>query len=264
MEITKFKVRNNEFDLGAYSGKKYINSVLFASLSGSDAYGWSKEDSDIDIRLVWIPNLSQALSVRYRGNNKESKIELENGIIVDLTKLPLYRFLGLLIKGNGNSLENLFQDKLISKDKLIKELQQLTLENLHIKFLKHFIGYYDSLKKDMNIPSRLEKYGIQKLLLNSYRVLRAGIILAEHREVVYNLDVQEEYLPAPFWNKIREDYLNSKESYYLFTKHAKAKLEFLEKDLANLIKSSKWYKEFPTIVFDGWLKDYYVGNIKDE
>jgi len=254
----KFKVRNIEFSLW---DKKYSNDLLFIALSGSDAYGWAKKKSDIDTRLVWIPDILQALSIHYRGNIKHSKNEFDNGT-VDLVQMPMYKFLDGLTKGNGNYLENLFQDKLVSQPKLVKELQQLTIENLHTSFLKHYIRYYNkSLSKDMTIPARLTKYGLQKLLLSSFRVLRAGIILAEHKEVVYNLDKQEEYLPNPFWSKIREDYLNNQESYYLFTKHAKAKLEFLEQDLDSLIKTSKWYKVFPDIVYDRWIKDYLVGKI---
>jgi len=225
---------------------------LFIAVSGSHAYGWARDDADLDIRLVWIPSLKQALSVKYRGHTVESK----NGPI-DLTTTPLYHFLRLLVKGNGNSLENLFQEKLSARSVLVKELQELALENVHVGFLKHYRGYYESLKKDMANPTRCKKYGIQKLILSAYRVLKAGIILGNYKMVCYNLQEQDKHHPSTHYRDILYDYKNQTPSTNYSMVAAKNELEKLDSLLKTIIDNCGWFKMFPSVVFDNWIYQYY-------
>lgn len=244
----KFNYEGFEFE---YSGQ-YVKDVLFIAISGAHSYGWKREDSDLDVRLVWFPDLTQALSVIHRGRTKQTQKDK-----IDFVSYPIHNFLGLLVKGNGNSLENLFQEKLYQHKNLVEELQKLTLNNLHLGFLKHYLGYYSTLKKDMNNPSRLEKYGIQKLILASYRVLRAGIILAKDKKVIYNLQEQTKNHASYMYKWILDDYLQSKQSSPKNIKDALKELDRLEIELKKYIAGVSWSPTFPSIVFDRWLVAYY-------
>jgi len=255
----RFEYKGSKFDLW---DSKYKDSLLFVAVSGSPSYGWDKEDSDIDIRLVWIENILQALAVRYGGKNNHGRTTLENGKVLCVDSKPMGRFLALLVKGNGNCLENLFQTHLHSNEKLVKEIQQLTMDNLHISFLKHFAGYAMNLQKDMTIPSRLEKFGIQKQILSALRILRAGLILGEYKQVVPNIKEQQKYHYSNYQFTILYDYLDGVESKPSMITGAKYEIQYYDKKLHDLIKSCKWYNVFPSIVFDRLRRDYYLGKVK--
>lgn len=248
---------------------KYKNDLLFIAVSGSHAYGWTRKDSDLDIKMVWIPKILQALSIRNRGRIKEGELFTSKKHKVEYTNYPLHHFLGQLAKGNGNALENLFQEKLICKDKEVKEIQELTMENLHTGFLKHYKGYSGNIIADMENPNRKEKFGETKGFLAAYRVISSGLILHRHREVIYNVRKQLEYIPMDFIEDFLNIYLEGKEisnrkGYWKTFKASKDKLFSLRNELKEEIDNSKWYDIFPIIVFDRWIYDYFqVGyNVK--
>jgi len=253
-----FKFRDYEFYLDT---KNIKLGTLFIAVSGSHPYGWGTPRADLDIRKVWIPDINQALSIEYRGNVKETKMPLDDGRVIDLVDIPLYRFLGTLSrKGNGNYLENLFQEKLWCMDKEVKEVQEIVMKNLHTGFLDHYLGYYyKSLKPDMLNPSRLVKYGLQKLILMSYRVLRSGLILGEKRVVVYNLLEQDKYIESNICLQVRQEYLNGKPTRPKLLLKAKKELDELHLLLKETKKNCGWYEVFPDHLFDRWLKKYYIG-----
>lgn len=245
----KFKYRGFDFDLW---NSNYADDLLFIAVSGAHSYGWARDDSDLDVRLVWIPDLLQALSVIHRGKTKQSQ---HNNI--DLVSYPIHHFLKLLVKGNGNCLENLFQEKLHQNETLVQKLQKLTLENLHIGFLKHYLGYSNGLIKDMENPSRLQRYGKVKLLLASYRVLLAGLILARKREVIYTIQKQFWSVSTDYCIELLGFYLLKNEPYPQLLADARKEILQLQGELKKEIEESSWFKVFPSIVFDQWLLDYY-------
>jgi len=126
-----FKFKDWEFTLW---DSDYANDLLFVAVSGADEYGWATPKSDLDIRLVWIPDIRQALSITSKGKNHQHQIDTERGII-DLSTYPMQNYLKLLCKGNGNTLENLFQKHLFSGQEMVKDIQQIVMGNLHIAFL---------------------------------------------------------------------------------------------------------------------------------
>jgi len=160
-------------------------------------------------------------------------------------------------KGNGNLLENLFQEKLFVDQEAVEELQKLVLKNLHKGYLKHWYGYSTNLLKDMKNPTRTESYGLHKLLLNLFRVLHSGIILAQHREVVYHLPSQTKYCPGSEPLLILKKYLSDETLSEKDIEDANNRIAFLRDILANEIDKSHWSKRLSLDVFDEWLIDYY-------
>mgnify|MGYP001612468435 FL=1 len=237
--------------------------MLFMSISGAHAYGWKTATSDLDVRMTWFPDIKQASSIFYRGRPKEWKDTIEDDKIVDFTSYPIQNFLGLLEKGNGNCLENLFQHKLVEKKQLMRSLQKLMLKNLHVGFLKHYLGYSQSLMKDLSIESRLQAYGEQKLLLQAYRVLFSGIVLADYKKVKFNFKqaIEMEKYYVGFFEPILEDYLANHKSKEDNLKQARNTIENLQSVLEQHILDGV----LPTsdhlglkVQLDNWLRDYYI------
>jgi len=257
----EFEYKNFKIDFD----KAFIKSCLMISVSGAHAYGWATAESDIDVISVWMPDISQVLSIQFRGQNKEEKIEVDNKKTMDYKSYPLYNFMRLIIKGSGNAIENLFQDKLYSRDYLVKELQDIVMKNLHSKFLGHYDRYYEkTLKKDMLNYTRLEKYGIQKLILNSYRVLRTGIILAEKKTLIYNIIDQDKYFSNNLCLNILSDYVFDLTTNITILAKARKEINQLSLLLKEKIKECDWYKIFPSNILDSWLKKYYLGVLKEK
>lgn len=233
-----------------------MTDVIFIAESGASTYGWAKEDSDLDLRLVWAPNWKLAV-----GLNRKQKGKQTLKLALDITKYTVHHYLALLSKGNGNCLENLFQPKIFEDKRAIKELQQLCLENLHVGYLKHWLGYSKSLMKDRKVEARIEKRGKLKPLLDCYRVLNSGIILATKERVVWNLQEQLKILPSDTATAILNLYLDcplelQTELFKELTKISINELEKYQDNLRTLIKTCPW-KNTDKEVFNEWLGSYY-------
>lgn len=229
-----------------------MTDVLFIAKSGADEYGWAKTDSDVDLRLVWVPPWKLAVSMKMREKAKEVQ-----HLRIDYTAYSIHHFLGQLVKGNGNRLENLFQNKIFEDKEAVAELQKMAMENLHLGYLKHWLGYSNGIKKDMKNPARLEKYGMPKLILDAYRVLLAGIILAKEKQVVYHLPSQGRLYLTNFADYVLHEYLLHGSLSPLLEKDAQDEIDTLQAKLQFLIDNSTWPKRIGLSRFDQWLIDYY-------
>jgi len=117
-----------------------LNTTLFTAISGSYSFGWSKKDSDLDIRETWFPLQNELMNPFWRPRTLQWKEKCEAGII-DFVSYPLNIYLQLLNKGNGNLLENLFQPKMYENTSLVKELQSIVRKNIHKGY-----DYRDTIK----------------------------------------------------------------------------------------------------------------------
>ena len=150
------------------------------------------------------------------------------------------------------------------KPNAVEEIKKLTIDNLHKGFLRHYLGYYSkSLKKDMDNPSRLKKYGLEKLLLCSYRVLRTGIILGQTKQVIYNVQEQDKFGFGDCCNDILSYYLNDKKLSEEQIETAKMELDLYEDYLKTIKEKSEWNEIFPSVVYDRWLTKHYTGIIEE-
>ena len=235
--------------------------------SRANAYGWSTAKSDLDVRRVFFPDIQQALSCFFSCRTKEHKEKCDRGLI-EHTDYPIQVFLRLLAKGNGNALDNLFEatgkpdPKLYVDKPKVLELQKIVLDHLHLGFLMHCTGYDIHLKKDLENETRLKRYGEQKLLLSRYKILLEGLILAEHKKVVYNLREQHEYIQTNWCLELLECYQTgqpflggraNQESY--------REIEQLHYKLAKVIETINWpagHQSPIDVALDHWLVDYYV------
>ena len=250
--------------------KQCVQNSLLIVISGSHAYGWESYHSDLDIRRVFFPDINQALSVFYRCRTKQ----FTQGDI-DITEYPIQDFIRLLAKGNGNALDNLFEvngppfpHPTFPYDKTkTSELQSIVLEHLHKGFLMHCTGYDTHIVKDMENKTRLERYGEHKLLLNRYKILLEGLILAKYNKVVYNLLKQQDYIKTEHCLSLREEYLALSETQASgYDLHSLCDAAIIEADelhsqLVNETENSGWstaHQNTLDIALEHWLIDQYL------
>jgi hypothetical protein len=234
------------------------DGTLFVAVSGAHAYGWPSESSDLDLRIVWRPSLWQSMSLfsKPRTTNTQSNN-------LDITRYPLNEYLRLLAKGNGNAAENLFQVKLYvgaGRFDPIGDLQELVLNNLHDAFLKHYAGYWVSLEKDINNTSRLERYGLAKLLLQGYRVLRTGLILTKQKVFAYSLQSQQKVLKSKVQEKILGGYYQKKIPTDALQEKAMAELEVYADNLKYAIDYGVLQSESESalpVLLEEWYREQY-------
>lgn len=181
----------------SYSGFKFEvdpSDLLFLAVSGSHSYGTARSDSDLDLRGVVFPSFRDA--IRLQGSQMKTQFyKLTDDIDVEF--VPIRKWLQILLKGNGNYLENLWQEKVYPKeyrpweDYLVEQvekradiinLKQLVMKHaLSKKYRNHYIGFAKSQQKDF-----FQRYKT-KCLLYVYRVLMSGIVLYRHGNVEYNV-----------------------------------------------------------------------------
>jgi len=243
-------------DFKYYLDKTGIESSLFIAISGSHAYGWNRKDSDLDIRRVYFPNIQEVISSFFQAKPKKYKDNL-----VDVTEYPVSHFLKLLSKGNGNCLDNLFEEKLYEKSKIVKELQEIVLENIHSGFIQHCLGFYSSLEKDMKNETRLKRYGKEKLMLQSYKILMEGNILGVYKKVVYNIPRQLEYCEMKYCKELLNNYLNYEKSTDNLLESCQNEIDFLKMSLLKILDETLSIKKsIIQIPLDRFLRNYYLGN----
>ncbi len=188
--------------------------------------------------------------------------------MVEITDYPIQNFIGLLAKGNGNALDNLFQAEtetsIHTRTKEVNDLKQITLEYLHNGFLNHCIGYDTSLANDMANPTRLERYGPQKLALCRYKILLEGMILANHREVCYNLLDQSNFVQTKYCLPLLSDYTSGQPPSDLSS--IKGELDQLRAQLIGITEHTKLWvhgKESPLDqALEQWYLEYYAPSPK--
>jgi predicted nucleotidyltransferase len=180
--------------------------IQFVVLGGSHSYGWYTEKSDVDLRVVYLPEFKEIINPFHAKGIKQY---MENPPY-DITTIPLNHFLSLIVRGNGNYLENLYMCKVLSNGDLDLMLKSIVGRHLHNGYLNHYLGYYSSLKKDLMNTTRLSKYGYEKLVMNAYRVLMTGIVLHDKHKVVFNLKELDRVFPETNCLNVLELYLSGK------------------------------------------------------
>jgi len=236
--------------------------MLYLAVSGSHAYGTSRPDSDIDVKGVYINPIEEYVSLT---SHMKTKMVVDiGGANVDLEVKPVKRWLGDLLKGNGNSLENLFQDHIMNSHydvNLVTDLQKLVMDKgIHKNYKNFYHGFSISQKKDWHQTKKI------KCLLYVFRVIGAGIYLFENEEVEYNIHKIYEHVDTSYLTTLLETY-DSKMSVMgtLFTAGLDKEYDRLRKRLDDAVENSD-YPDFPKKQedrlefyqpFNDWMEDLY-------
>lgn len=162
--------------------------VVFATITGSRAFGCASPDSDYDIHGVHRLPLSSVLGLGTLQETVECKaISPEDGLEMDIATHDLKKFVQLLLKGNGNVLEDLYSPLI-----LLTSPEHDALK-LHGKgcITKQLALHYKGMA--YNQQRRMKSNEIKKLL-HLYRCLVMGIHLMRSGELVMDMPtLAEEY-----------------------------------------------------------------------
>jgi len=252
----EFKYQGFEFTID----KLALKGMLFVAVSGAHAYGWARDDSDLDVRQVWFPDVAQAVSPFFKAKTLMWTTQNIDRMTYDFVSYPISEYLHLVAKGNGNIIENLFQEKVWENKQLVSELQEIVIANLHKGLLQHYLGYSLSLAKDMGNPSRIKRYGLDKLLLCRYRVLLAGLILEQKHKIVYNLEDQAKLRKTENCLPLLNQYKNKVVEITGLRSDAMNEVIDLHEELEHVIENSKLPDSkigAPIVQLDRWLVKYY-------
>lgn len=133
--------------------------IVFLSYFGSNLYGLANENSDIDIKGVYIPNIEDALSGKYvskysySSGDSSSKNSKDD---IDISIYSIQNFNASLAKGDPNALDILFAASNKDAIILISDFWENEIANNNKLF------NMDMAKKSMfgYAYSQLKKYGV--------------------------------------------------------------------------------------------------------
>ncbi len=145
--------------------------IPFATLSGSHAFGCSTSSSDYDVHGTHLLPLDVVLGLDTPSETIEKKMEMPGeGIEIDLATHDLRKFVQLLLKGNGNVLEDLYSPLVVIASPVLDELRTLAQGCITKRLALHYRGMAYNQQRRMKI-NELKK------LLHMYRCLLMGIHL---------------------------------------------------------------------------------------
>lgn len=174
--------------------------LLFVSISGSHIYGYSSADSDFDLRGAHILPVKEMLGLRAPRETFQYLRE-EEGLELDLETHDIKKYFQLLLKRNGNILEQVLSPLVLYQAEGFEELKALTLKCLTKHHAHHYRGLARTHWKKIESGAPLKA----KTLLYVYRALLAGIHLMTEEHVEPNLGVlNERHLRADYISELIE------------------------------------------------------------
>ena len=133
--------------------------ILYACESGSRAWGFESQDSDYDIRFLYVRNVEDYITVEA----PRDVIEIPVDEIWDMNGWDLAKALKLLVKGNSNLLEWLHSPiQYIENPQLCQTLLELAKSNLSFK--KLFYNYQGMARNNYREYLKGEEVWIKKYL----------------------------------------------------------------------------------------------------
>lgn len=178
MELIKEKL--NEIE------KKHNVKIIFAVDNGSNAYGIASQNSDIDLRFLYVETIENYLRL---GREKDviEIIDKENNI--EYKGFSLDKFLKLLSKSNPSILEELNSPiSYLEKNKferIVNEIKELSIEFFSMKrCLFHYTGNaINDLKKVKETIIKLEldnKKSFVKLMVKKVLSVFRSLLVCEY------------------------------------------------------------------------------------
>ncbi len=154
--------------------------LLFASISGSHMYGFPSFDSDYDVRGAHILPLEKVVGLYTERETVEWK-QFVDGIEFDLVTHDIKKYFELLLKRNGNVLEQIFSPLNYRKTAYMEELREIAKGCITKNHGHAYRGYARGIWRSFEKNKRL------KPLLYVFRVLLTGLHLMKTGEVESNI-----------------------------------------------------------------------------
>jgi uncharacterized protein len=156
--------------------------LLFATGTGSRAFGCASPDSDLDIHGVHLLPLAHVLGMSEHRFETIERKEPVSGLhpALEIVTHDLKKFIFLLLKGNGNVLEDLYSPLVIISSPLHVQLKDLGQRCITKKCALHYKGMTYNQQRNL-------KNNEVKKLIHMYRCILMGIHLMRTGTIEMNI-----------------------------------------------------------------------------
>jgi len=213
---------------------EFDKRLLFMSLSGSHVYNSPNINSDIDLRGCHIEKTEDILSLHPPNPTYEKTIGQ-----YDIVSHEIYKFLFLLLKGNGNLYESLYSPIfLYENNNYIDELKQVAEKALSKQIYFHYYGFSSHM---LSHSYHSEEKRYRKNVLYLFRNLLSGIHVLEKKEFVLNFDeLCKLHNFTPDFHFVTMTYQNQAKQLFIQLLEAKEKSSLKEKaDKNDIINANR-------------------------
>ncbi len=187
-------------------------AILFAVENGSRAWGMESEDSDYDVRFVFVRPIKEYLQIHLPADvieaayNAEGKQIVQEGALIDAVGFDIFKFSRMIAASNPTTIEWLVTD-IIYHGKRNKAFKTFVQENLNPIALYHHYksmcrsNYIKYLKTSDDVTYKRYLYAFRGLI-NAKRVAeRKTVPPIKFIEAVNGMKNQ---VPEHIINKIKE------------------------------------------------------------
>ncbi|MFE6189013.1 DNA polymerase beta superfamily protein [Streptomyces sp. NPDC056465] len=166
--------------------------LLFATVSGAHLYGFPSRDSDVDLRGVHVLPAEDLVGLR-EPEETRSRMWDHDGTEMDLVTHDLRTFVRLMLKPNGNVLEQLLSPLVVHTTPLHAELASLAPLVVTRNHAHHYRGFAGTQWR------LFERSGELKPLLYTFRALLTGIHLMRTGRLVAHLPALLDEVTGPHY-----------------------------------------------------------------
>ena len=157
--------------------KNHHVRILYACESGSRAWGFESQDSDYDIRFLYVRNVEDYIAVEA----PRDVLEIPTDEVWDINGWDLAKALKLLVKGNSNLLEWLHSPiQYIENPQLCQSLLELAKSS--VSFKKLFYSYQGMARNNYREYLKGDEVWIKKYLY-VLRPLLACLWIEHHQDL---------------------------------------------------------------------------------
>jgi uncharacterized protein len=167
--------------------------LLFVSLSGAHLYGFPSPDSDFDLRGAHAAPLREVLSLKSTLETVEVD-DKSTPVEIDLVTHEVKMYFELLLKKNGNMLEQVYSPLVLATSPEHDELRAIAKTCITRYHAQHYLG----LAKTQWGLFNKENPRRVKPLLYVYRALLSGLYLMQTGEPEANLVTLNETYRLPY------------------------------------------------------------------
>lgn len=167
--------------------------LVFATLSGAHLYGFPSPDSDYDIRGTHVLPLPEVLGLT-TSHVTVDRMQIIDGVEVDIVTHDFRMFCNLLLKKNGNVLEQIFSPVVLRTTPEHAELKSIAHSCITRHHVHHYAGFAQTKWKQVKSAETVQV----KPLLYLFRVLLTGIHLLRTGNVEANLAHLNEEAKLPY------------------------------------------------------------------
>ncbi len=186
---------------------KATNSTMInLMLSGSHLFGWDSHDSDLDFRGFHVINTVELFKLVKPRDTFELMHEE-----IDYVSFEIEKTIKLVLKNNGNVLEQIFAKQLYYNDDFVK-LRELAVNSFSKRLYNHYKGLADN-NYGRFIDTVRDNYKVRtvKKYLYIFRALMIGIHVLKNNQLIPNILELNKKMKIPYVNKLVELKVNGNE-----------------------------------------------------